>query len=492
VILTHDGFAFPKNDPQNLAARAMVARNNKADLYVSIHNNSSTNAKKRGASVYVTHRTELKKYKEDMTILGNKILDEITKIGIQKEGLYNNVLCKDTIPKYQYYDGSQGDYYADIRHAMKGDSEDYGDDFSDGSGIPTVLIEHAYMSNSQDVAYLDSDEDLKKLGEADAKAIVDFYNLQLKQDVVNSITINKTSANMLVGDKVKVTATASPSTAKNKTLRWTSSNTKVATVDPSGNITAVGTGNAKITVKSEGNPNISKTIEVKVEKIEVKFNKDTENILVGETEKLDVTISPTWTQNRTILWESSNKDIVEVTNQGKITAKKQGTATITVTWKEKNLSDTITVNTVKLADNTKIEIKKYTKKDNQLTGIGPNIKKADFLSNIVISDNLIAELKTVSEGQEYIGTNTKLVIKEKQYGFIIEEYDCLIYADVNGDGKISSMDYTLIKNHIMDVKKITDTKQTSVADVSGDGKISSMDYTLIKNHIMDVKKITVK
>ena len=44
----------------------------------------------------------------------------------------------------------------------------------------------------------------------------------------------------------------------------------------------------------------------------------------------------------------------------------------------------------------------------------------------------------------------------------------------------------------MDVKKITDANMKLTADVNGDNKISALDYTLIKNDIMDVEKITLK
>lgn len=59
-------------------------------------------------------------------------------------------------------------------------------------------------------------------------------------------------------------------------------------------------------------------------------------------------------------------------------------------------------------------------------------------------------------------------------------------GDVNGDNKISSMDYVLIKNHIL---KISTLKGSSAkaADVNKDGKISSMDYVMIKNHILGIQ-----
>lgn len=471
----------------------MVARNNNADLYVSLHINDNKDKSEQGANVFVTSRTELPKYKEGMTILGNKILKNLNRLGIENDGVINNMLCNDHEPKYQYYDGSQADYYADIRHAMKGDTLDgLGDDFRDGSGIPTVLIEHCYINNNHDVQFLDSEEDLKKLAKADGDAIVDYLKLRLPKDVISTITIDKENINLIQGEKEKVTATVGPNTAQNKQIKWTSSNEKIAKVDINGNIEAIGTGIAKITATSLDNPNINKTIIVNVEKEEIKFEKETENILVGKTKTLDVKISPSWIENKNIVWESTNKDIVEVTNEGKIVAKKEGIATIKATWKDKNLSDEIKINVIKLAEDAKVEIKKYKMKNNKISYIGPKVKISDFLSNIYLSSNLEASIELVNKKQEYVGTNTKVIIKEKEHQIVIEEYDCLIYGDINGDGKISALDYTLIKNHIMDVQKITDSNMELTADVNGDNKISALDYTLIKNDIMDVKKIILK
>ena len=484
---------FPNNDPSDLAARAMVARNNNADLYVSIHINDNANTSVNGANVYVTSRTELPKYKEGMTNLGNKILNNISKLGIRNDGVISDKLCNDHEPKYQYYDGSQADYYADIRHAMRGDTlDDLGADFRDGSGIPTVLIEHCYINNSHDVQFLDSEEDLKKLAKADGDAIIDYLELRLKEDVVSNMTVDKESINLLQGESAKITASVGPDTALNKEIEWQTSDEKVATVDQQGNINSVGTGIAKITARAVDNPNVKKVITVNVEKEEVKFAKETENVLSEKTKKLEIKISPSWIENKNIVWESDNLEVVEVSQEGKITTKRAGTAKITATWLEKNLSDEMTINVIELPEDTKIEVNKYKVQDEKISNIGQKVKITDFLSNIVISDNLEIDIQTTNKNQEYIGTNTKVTIKEKQYGILLEEYECLIYGDINGDGKISAMDYTLIKNHIMDVKKITDTNMKLTADINGDNKISAMDYTLIKNDIMDVKKLEIK
>lgn len=61
----------------------------------------------------------------------------------------------------------------------------------------------------------------------------------------SSITVSPTSASLYVGETTTITATVSPSDADNKSVRWSSSNTSVATVS-SGVVTAVGPGNCSI------------------------------------------------------------------------------------------------------------------------------------------------------------------------------------------------------------------------------------------------------
>ena len=70
-----------------------------------------------------------------------------------------------------------------------------------------------------------------------------------------------------------------------------------------------------------------------------------------------------------------------------------------------------------------------------------------------------------------------------------KSYRIIIYGDVNGDGKIVATDYVLIKNHIMDIKKLTEF-ELLCADINHDGKVLATDYVAIKNHIMEVKSIT--
>ena len=59
-----------------------------------------------------------------------------------------------------------------------------------------------------------------------------------------------------------------------------------------------------------------------------------------------------------------------------------------------------------------------------------------------------------------------------------------VKGDVNSDGKVTSSDYVLIKNHIMGTKSLSEDAK-KYADYNGDGKVTSSDYVLIKNYIMN-------
>lgn len=70
--------------------------------------------------------------------------------------------------------------------------------------------------------------------------------LTIKQPVTK-LTLNKKTYEMKVGDSVTLKATASPSTANNKKVTWSTGNKKIATVSSSGKVKAVGAGTVTIT-----------------------------------------------------------------------------------------------------------------------------------------------------------------------------------------------------------------------------------------------------
>ncbi len=65
-----------------------------------------------------------------------------------------------------------------------------------------------------------------------------------------------------------------------------------------------------------------------------------------------------------------------------------------------------------------------------------------------------------------------------------DQFTNIVRGDINGDGKLSSLDYVKIKNHIMGTNVISDDILKVAADANSDNKISSLDYVRIKNYIM--------
>ncbi len=75
------------------------------------------------------------------------------------------------------------------------------------------------------------------------------------------ITLNTTAKTLKIGDSLTLTATVTPSNATNKTVTWSSSNTKVATVS-NGVVKAVANGVVDITAKASGGQTVTCTVVV--------------------------------------------------------------------------------------------------------------------------------------------------------------------------------------------------------------------------------------
>lgn len=144
-----------------------------------------------------------------------------------------------------------------------------------------------------------------------------------------SITLNKTSVTIVKGKTATIKATVNPSNATDKKVTWTTSNKKVATVS-GGKITAKGAGTATITAKTSNGKTKTCKVTVNTPPTSVKLNKTSLTIGKGKTATLKATVNPTKNvTSKAVTWSTSYKKIVTVKN-GKITAKKVGTATITV------------------------------------------------------------------------------------------------------------------------------------------------------------------
>ncbi|MDE5996997.1 MAG: Ig-like domain-containing protein, partial [Muribaculaceae bacterium] len=119
----------------------------------------------------------------------------------------------------------------------------------------------------------------------------------------------------------------------------------VATVDDAGKVTAVKEGTATITA-SCGKQTASCTVTVAAKVIEVNsitLDKTELSLTEGESETLTATVAPNNATDNMVTWKSDDETVATVDKDGKVTAVKEGTATITASCGEHTATCAVTV-----------------------------------------------------------------------------------------------------------------------------------------------------
>ena len=160
---------------------------------------------------------------------------------------------------------------------------------------------------------------------------------------IQSISISGLSE-VEVGNSITLTATVSPTTASQK-VTWSTSNSKVATVDTNGKVTGVSSGKATIKATSQQNSSVYKTFlvivnESSVEPTSISIVGDT-TIYVGNTSSYTIATTPE-NSNSKVTWSSSDEEIATVSYDGVVRAIKAGKFTLTATYSE-SLSATLEI-----------------------------------------------------------------------------------------------------------------------------------------------------
>ena len=153
---------------------------------------------------------------------------------------------------------------------------------------------------------------------------------------IESVSLDKTTLTLEEQEAETLVATINPSdTTDDTTLTWKSSNPEVATVDNNGKVTAVKEGSATITVTTVNGKEATCTVTVTKKPVpieSVSLNKTTLTLEEQQAETLVATINPSdTTDDKTLTWKSNNPEVATVDQEGKVTAVKEGTTTITVT-----------------------------------------------------------------------------------------------------------------------------------------------------------------
>lgn len=165
--------------------------------------------------------------------------------------------------------------------------------------------------------------------------------VQKKAVATSKIQVEKTSITLKKGEKTTLTPIVTPITTKDK-VTYKTSDKKVATVNSKGQVEAKKSGTATITITS-GKKSVKVKVTVKaVQPTKITGIPTSKTLKKGKSLTLKPKLSPKGSE-AVIKYSSSNKKIAAVNSKGKITAKKKGTAVITVTAGKVKVSCTITV-----------------------------------------------------------------------------------------------------------------------------------------------------
>ena len=284
---------------------------------------------------------------------------------------------------------------------------------------------------------------------------------------VTEISVNKTTLELAVGGAETLTVTVKPGNASDKTVTWSSSDTAVATVDGNGKVTAVKAGSATITAKA-GNVTASCSVTVKEKTVsvtEVSVNKTTLELTVEGTETLTVAVKPENASDKTVTWSSSDTAVATVDGNGKVTAVKEGTATITATTKD---------------GGKKAECKVTVKAKTTETTVSLDKTSA----TIKVGETLTLTAKVTPEGKKVTWKSSdenKATVDEN--GKVTAKAEGKVDITANVDNKTATCNITISK--VYDAKNDT---TTSLKDKSGNQIYVLVDGNYVEAKVADYYK----
>lgn len=211
-----------------------------------------------------------------------------------------------------------------------------------------------------------------------------------------SITLNKSEMMLGVGVSEKLQYTLSDG-LNSSNIVWTSSNQKVATVS-GGKVTGITYGKTVITASINGT-SASCIVTVSADYVSlnsISLNTSTMNVLVGDTETLNVSFNPSNASNKSVVWTSSNNSIASVSG-GKVIGKKVGVAIVTASVSDKSVTCVINVVDKISLNNISISKSSLSMKEGESQKLSVNYypsnatnKKVSFSSSntkVVVVDN---------------------------------------------------------------------------------------------------------
>ena len=287
------------------------------------------------------------------------------------------------------------------------------------------------------------------------------------------VEISKTSCKIHKGKTIKLTASANYSTK----FTWTSSNPKVATVNSTGNVRAVGKGDCVITVKTSDGKKATCKVHVMIPVTSLKMVKSTLKIRAGKYATLSTKVTPTNVDKKDFVWTSSNTKVATVNSSGKVKGVSNGTCTITVKAPNgKKATCKVTVTVVELS---KTSFKIHKGKTTKLTATASYKTKFTWTSSNpkVATVNSKGSVRAVAKGDCVITAKTSDGKKATCKVHVMVPVTSLKLA--KSTLKISTSKYATLSTKVtpssVDKKDFVWTSSnTKVAKVNSSGKVTAV------------------
>ena len=303
------------------------------------------------------------------------------------------------------------------------------------------------------------------------------------------LSLDKTTINK--GEKVKLKVSISPSDAVDRTLKYSSTNTGVASISTDGYILGLSSGTATITAKANNGVTSSITINVYSPVTDVLVGVQSCTVQVEGKYKINASILPEDANNKNINYKTENEKIATVDENGNITGIAEGNTNIIVSSEEGEISKKVQVTVIRKLEEGEILIdESLNVNGNEITGLENSNNTVDKILN-KIQTNYAVEIYNYSgqkiEGNTLVGTGASIKIFDNDK--LVIEYNVIMYGDVNGDGKINSVDLLVLQRHILEIKKFEGVF-IKAANIRKNGKNpSSVDCLLIQRHILGIQTI---
>lgn len=300
-----------------------------------------------------------------------------------------------------------------------------------------------WESSNPEIVSIDSTGKITGKKGGTAKITATVGNVKAEKEVKVVVPIESVSLSgddsILKGETKRLTATINPEdTTDDKTITWSSDNENVLFVDQNGQIRGIkeGTANVKAVVAGKETTKQITVNEIHINSIAIDGDQEFE-MIKNQTKNLSVTINPeNTTDDKGVVWKTNNEEVARVDNDGKVTALKEGEATITATVGTNETSVKINVKEIHINSVVINEL------DDEFTR-GDEFK----FSATYTPENTTDENKTV----EWSSSNTDVGTIDQEGNFVaLKEGTTTITAKI---GNIKAeREVTVIENHVGDFK----------------------------------------